>query len=284
MNIKIRNVLIIANYEKEEVLRVIGEIESYFSTRNVSLESYPYDKDVPGEILSKCDIAFSLGGDGTLLRCARVLVDYNIPILGINLGDFGFITEISKDEWIPAFEKYVEGKLGISERIMVNALLFRNGALVCERNGLNEVVIGVNRISRLVNLETYLGGTCIGRYHADGVMVATPTGSTAYSMSAEGPILHPEMEAMILNPICPFTLSNRPLVVPGNEIVRITVEETQRTELLLTVDGQELEMLYPLDEVVIRKYDKKCRIINSDKRNFYEVLCAKLNWSGVPHA
>lgn len=277
-------ILVIANFEKEEVVRVLKEIEDYFSNRDVEIASYSYDKAVPGEVLSGCDMAFSLGGDGTLLGCARVLVDYRIPILGINLGDFGFITEISKDEWIQAYEKYELGKLGISERIMVNVSLYREGKLISRKNGLNEAVVGVNRISRLVNLSTHIGSTYIGKYHADGVIVSTPTGSTAYSMSAEGPILHPEMEAMILNPICPFTLSNRPLVVPGNETVKITVEENQRTELTLIVDGQEIEALRPLDEIVIRKYDIKCRIINSDKRNFYEVLCAKLNWSGVPHA
>jgi NAD+ kinase len=284
MNLKKPNILIIANFAKEEVKRVFVEIESYFSDRDVKLFSYSYDSEVPEKSIMSCDLAFSLGGDGTLLGCARRLVDYKIPILGINLGDFGFITEISKDEWIAAYEKYSQGKLGISERLMVNVRLLRDGKVVSEKNGLNEAVIGVNRISRLVNLSTHIGSTYIGRYHADGVIVATPTGSTAYSMSAEGPILHPEMEAMILNPICPFTLSNRPLVVPGNEVVKIKVEEVQRTELMLIVDGQEIEVLRPLDEIIIRKHVNKCRIINSDKRNFYEVLCAKLKWSGVPYA
>jgi NAD+ kinase len=284
MSIRINNILIIANYSKDEVTALIDEISAYFSARKVGVSVFPYEKDVPEEVLSKMDMAFSLGGDGTLLRCARVLINHKIPILGINLGDFGFITEISKAEWIPAFEKYISGMLGISERIMVNVRLVRNGQVISEKNGLNEAVIRVNGLLRLVNLRTFSGSTYIGRYRADGIIVATPTGSTAYSMSAEGPILHPEMDAMILVPICPFTLSNRPLVVPGNEIIRIIVDDIQRTAVLLTVDGEEHEALLPHDEVIIRKYEHKTRIINSDKRNFYEVLRTKLNWSGEPHA
>jgi NAD+ kinase len=284
MKTEIKNILIVANSSKKDVSGVLEQIEAYFISKRLNFKIFTYNEVISEELLSVAELAFSLGGDGTLLRCARIFSEYGIPILGVNLGDFGFMTEISKNEWIESFEKFVSGKLGISERIMVNVRLMRKGMTIREINGLNEAVIGADGIARIVSLKIHLGSTYVGRYKADGAIVATPTGSTAYSMAAEGPILHPEMEAMILNPICPFSLSNRPLVVPGDETVTIEVEELQRTGLVLTIDGQETESLEPLDRVVIRKAEKKCRIINSDKRNFYEVLRAKLNWSGEPNA
>ena len=145
----------------------------------------------------------------------------------------------------------------------------------------NDLVLSELKITRL---QVTLSGTAVGQYRADGVILSTPTGSTAYSMAAGGPILHPEMQALVLNPVCPFTLSNRPLVVPADEVVEITVEEPQRTEVMLTVDGQESLPLQPGDRVVLKRYEYSALIIQSDRRNFYEVLRNKLHWAGEPSA
>ena len=150
--------------------------------------------------------------------------------------------------------------------------------------GLNEAVIGIKGISRMIRLKIFMSDTYMGRYRADGVIVATPTGSTAYSMAAGGPILHPEMEAFILTPICPFTLSNRPTVVPATEILRIEVEEPQKVEAVLTIDGQESFLLQPRDCIFVRRAPHKARIVHTDRRSFYEVLRTKLNWAGEPNA
>jgi NAD+ kinase len=136
----------------------------------------------------------------------------------------------------------------------------------------------------MIRLKIFLSDTYMGGYRADGVIVATPTGSTAYSMAAGGPILHPEMEAFILTPICPFTLSNRPTVVPATEILRVEVEEPQKVETVLTMDGQESFLLRPRDSIYVRRAPHKARIVHTDKRTFYEVLRTKLNWTGEPHA
>lgn len=230
------------------------------------------------------DIALSLGGDGTLLNCARIVAELETPILPINLGTLGFITEIAKPEWREAFERYRNGRLAVSPRLMVAATVIRAGLEVARLPGLNDAVISTGGTPKITRLQVALSGTVVGRYRADGVILSTPTGSTAYSMAAGGPILHPEMQALVLNPVCPFTLSNRPLVVPADEVVEITVEEPQRTEVMLTVDGQESLPLQPGDRVVLRRYEYSALIIQSDRRNFYEVLRHKLHWAGEPGA
>jgi len=160
----------------------------------------------------------------------------------------------------------------------------RGGKRTAKYIALNDAVICSDGISKIVKLKINLSNISLGKYRADGVIISSPTGSTAYSAAAGGPILDPRIEAMIINPICPFTLSNRPIVVNGKEIINIIVEKKQRTNLRLTIDGQ---LDYPLvqgDEVSFKKYVKKAMIIHSDKRDFFEVLREKLNWSGAPDA
>ena len=180
----------------------------------------------------------------------------------------------------PAFE----GGSEFGDRLMIQGRVRRAGKEEFRTLALNDAVISGAGISKILSLTAYLSRTTIGRYRADGMIVATPTGSTAYSAAAGGPILHPEIDAMILNPICPFTLSHRPLVLPGGETVRILVDPQQRTEVILTLDGQIDFPLKPEDEVLIERAEKPARIFYSKKRNFYEVLRTKLNWAGGPDA
>jgi NAD+ kinase len=167
---------------------------------------------------------------------------------------------------------------------MFEVEVHRDGRPLCCYSGLNDAVIRSMDFSRIIRLRIHLAATAVARYRADGVILATPTGSTAYSLSAGGPILHPEMEAFILTPICPFTLSNRPMVVPAREVLEVEVEERQRAGIVLVIDGQENVPLQPRDRVLFRKSDRTTLIILSDQRNFYEVLASKLNWAGEPSA
>lgn len=226
------------------------------------------------------DLALVLGGDGTVLYSARHFSNKDIPILAINLGDIGFITEVAKNEWKDAFEKYEKGLLRISERIMLSASVYREGKCVFTEKGLNDTVISAAGISKIIKLHLALRNTRLGGYRADGVIIATPTGSTGYSVAAGGPIINPEMNAIIINPICPFTLSNRPIVVPGSETINLFIEENQRAEAILTLDGQNVFPLQNKDQVVIKTTQERAKIVQSDKRCFYEVLRTKLNWSG----
>jgi NAD+ kinase len=280
----VKHILVIANYSKKEVESIIREIHTYFEEKDIAVHVFGYNETIPGSVLAKADIAFSLGGDGTLLHTARLLAENHIPILGINLGNFGFITEVSRHEWIEAFEKYIQHHLPLSERLMIKVTLTREKEDIAVFHGLNDVVVRSCGISRLIHFTAYFSNTHIGGYRADGVIVATPTGSTGYSIAAEGPILHPEMNAMILNPICPFTLSNRPIVIPAKEKIRIELNRIQRTELILTVDGQETVSVLPGDTIIVKESEYRTYIIKSDKRNFYGILKAKLNWSGEPNA
>ncbi|MBT3273201.1 MAG: NAD(+)/NADH kinase [Spirochaetales bacterium] len=284
MKREIKKVLIVVNLAKDEAHAKAAEVEAYLRSSDLEVVVHGFSGKPADFVPSNFDLAFSLGGDGTVLYSARLLGHLGIPILAVNIGDFGFITEVGKDEWIQAFEKYRDGLLGISERIMIATSVFRNGSEIASYNGLNDSVISSAGISKVVRLGVEIGDTTVGKYRADGVIISTPTGSTAYSAAAGGPILDPEMNALILNPICPFTLSNRPLVFPGSRPVFITLEERQRTDVIMTVDGQEVISLVEGDRVCFKLADIRVKIVRSDKRNFYEVLRSKLNWSGGPDA
>jgi NAD+ kinase len=281
---EIRKVLLVINSLKNDVGTVARSIEEFVRSRGGETVAVDFAGPVDQAALDRVDIAVSLGGDGTLLACARMVADRGVPILAVNMGDFGFITEVSRSELFDVWEKFLAGRLGTSERLMLSVAVRRDGAEVASFTGLNDAVISTLGISRMIRLKVFLSDTDVGRYRADGVIVATPTGSTAYSMAAGGPILYPEMDAFILTPICPFTLSNRPTVVPASEILRIEVEDPQKTDVALTVDGQETITLRPRDCVLIRRAAKKALIVRSDKRSFYEVMRTKLNWSGEPNA
>ena len=285
MKREIRSVLTIVNLAKPDAKRMVDDVDRYLEQQGIVREFFGFSNGPPGEPGSlDWDLAISLGGDGTVLYSSRLLAARGIPILAVNIGDFGFITEVGKHEWQVAFEKYRQGALGISERIMLETSVYRGGSKVARFSGLNDSVISAAGISKVVNLKVYLADTVLGRYRADGVIVSTPTGSTAYSAAAGGPILDPEMRAIILNPICPFTLSNRPLVLQGRNPVNIEVDENQRAEIILTVDGQDVFPLMAKDQVQFEISEYSAHIIRSDKRNFFEVLRSKLNWAGGPYA
>jgi NAD+ kinase len=280
----IRKVLIIVNHLKKDAYSIVNSAVGYFESQNIVPMVIRYNENLEQYDLSEVDMAISLGGDGTVLYSARILAARQIPILAVNLGDFGFITEISKNEWQSAFEKYRDGYLGISPRLMLRALVKRKGAEIFSCIGLNDCVISSSGISRIIRLDVKIRNDPLGEYRADGIIVSTPTGSTAYSMAAGGPILDPEMDATIINPICPFTLSNRTIVIPGKEKVTVFVMQQRRADIILTIDGQDTCVLKPEDTVEFVHSEEKALIVRSDKRTFYEVLRSKLKWSGGPDA
>lgn len=284
MKDRIRKVLIIANLTKPDAAETADEVAAYLESHQIEVTTFRYKDRPETDPEVDCDLAVSLGGDGTVLYSARLLAPHAIPILAVNIGDFGFITEVGRDEWQDAFERFASGHLGISSRIMLDTRVVRSDVEVAQFTGLNDSVIASSGISKIVRLKVDVDGTALGRYRADGVIISTPTGSTAHSVAAGGPILDADMHALILIPICPFTLSNRPIVLRGNEPVFLEVEPDQRTDLFLTVDGQDLFPLEEGDRICFRVSESRAQIIRSDKRNFFEVLRTKLNWSGGPDA
>lgn len=280
----IKNVLIIVNLLKHDAEKTVLEITEYLESLGIRTIVFGFKGKPSLPNIKDIDLAFSLGGDGTVLFSSRILSARKVPIFAVNIGNFGFITEISKQEWKDAFDRYAQGKLGISERLILKGRIIRNGTEIACFKGLNDAVISSAGIPKIVNLFVSLSDTPVGGYRADGVIVSTPTGSTAYSAAAGGPILHPEMEAMILNPICPLSLSSRPIVIPGDEVIEVRVQESQRAEVIFTMDGQDVFPLLPNDRILFEKAEEKALLIRSDKRTFYEVLRAKLNWSGGSNA
>jgi NAD+ kinase len=284
-----RRALLVVNTQKDQARELAGRIAATLKEQGVDTVSRATDASRPART-GACDIAFSLGGDGTVLFAARVAAPLSIPILPVNLGTLGFIAAVQVDAWQAAFQSWLEGTAAVSRRLMLTISVERKGGEVFRSVCLNDAVISGSGMAKLINLKVDAeigagaGGHAVrimlGQYRADGLIVATPTGSTAYSLSAGGPLFDPEMEALIINPICPFTLSIRPLVVPADETVIVEIAPEQRSEVLLSVDGQLSAPLLPGDRVFIRKAPFKAALIASGRQVFYNVLRDKLNWSG----
>ncbi len=223
------------------------------------------------------DMVLVLGGDGTLLSAARLLEGTNQPILGINLGSLGFLTELGLDEIFEALERVLEGEYTIESRVRLEASLHRAGEQIGHYQVLNDVVINKGALARIIDLETFVDGHKVTNYQADGLIISTPTGSTAYSLAAGGPIIEPTLDVFMISPICPHTLTNRPLVIPGGSRVELCLLSDSGA-VFLTLDGQEGTRLKQGDCVRVRVSDQKVNLIRTGVRNFYDVLSAKLYW------
>ncbi len=220
------------------------------------------------------DLVMVLGGDGTLLGVARQVAEQGIPILGVNLGQLGFLTDLEMPDLFPCLEKLVEGDYEIESRMMLEARVFREGSLVKKKIAVNDVVIAKGPISRIISLDAYVGDDFLATYRADGIIVASPTGSTAYSLSAGGPIVNPELDLMIFTPICPHSLYARPFIFSEQQEIRI-VMRTDTSEAMLTIDGQIGLPLQKDDSIVIRKAELRARLVKVKRRPFSEVLSLK---------
>jgi NAD+ kinase len=228
--------------------------------------------DLPGQV----DLLIVLGGDGTLLSMARAVGDLGVPILGVNLGGLGFLTATTLDEMLPALERLLAGGMEIEERMMLSAALRRGGQVIGEYIALNDVVITKSAMSRIIDLSVSVGGRHAISYRADGLIISTPTGSTAYNLSAGGPILFPTMDAVVLTPIAPHTLSNRPIAVPGAQ--RIEVALLVEQDVMLTMDGQIGVPLRERDVVEVQKASAPIRLVRFPQKDFFSVLRTKLKW------
>jgi len=227
----------------------------------------------------QADMIIVLGGDGTILRVARELGDAGTPILGVNLGGLGFLTSVRCEEMSAAVGEIVRGEFTVSERQTLEAGLARNGQRIATHRALNDAVLSRADVSRIVRLKLSIDGEWLTEYVCDGMIFATATGSTAYSLSAGGPILMPSADAFVITPICPHALSNRSIIAGGDSIVRCQVTRGAG-ELLLTVDGQVQERMQVSDEVEVRRAPHVVRLVRPKEHSHFEVLRQKLKWSG----
>ncbi len=228
-------------------------------------------------LANHCDLITVLGGDGTFLSVAREVGGRRVPLLGVNLGTLGFLTEVSLDEVEGTLERILAGELRLQSRMRLAVRLERGGAIEHEYIALNDAVITKGAVSRLIDLEARADGSLVTTYHADGLIVATPTGSTAYSLSAGGPILLPDVNALLLTPICPHTLTQRPLVLPDRMRLEISVIRP-REEVQLTVDGQETAPLAEGDRVWVERSDHPIYTVEGHDHSRFDVLRHKLRW------
>ncbi len=224
------------------------------------------------------DLIIVIGGDGTLLNVARALADHEVPLLGINLGRLGFLTDISASSMTDELEKILDGDYETEERSMLHAEVMRAGKIVHTSRALNDVVVNKGELARLIEFETFIDGEFVNSVRADGVVVSTPTGSTAYALSAGGPILQPALPAIGLVPICPHTLSDRPIMVSDSCVIEIVMTELGNQRAYLTFDGQASISLQDRDHIFVRRMDIPIRLIHPSGRNHYSVLRAKLHW------
>ncbi|MFH0879127.1 MAG: NAD(+)/NADH kinase [Lentisphaerota bacterium] len=230
---------------------------------------------LPGAV----DVLLALGGDGTMLRAIRMLEDSDTPVLGVNLGSLGFMTSVTQENLEHALEMMARGSFTISERAMAACHVFRGKKKVTQCRGLNDVVIGWGSSSRIVSLELSINQEPVTSFNCDGLIVSTPTGSTGHSLSAGGAILHPETPAFVISPICPHTLSNRPIVIPDSSLISVLVAEAQK-ELILAIDGQEEILLKKGDRLEISRSPHAARFIHLPGYSYFSVLRQKLHWRG----
>ena len=250
-------------------------LEVFLDTETASLlkmRGYPRS-----EMPSLVDMIVVLGGDGTMLNVARLVCERGVPILGVNLGGLGFITEVQKEEVCNAMDKTLSGEYSIEDRMMLTAHIHRPGEKIAEYTVLNDVVINKGALARIIDLETYINKAYVTIFKADGLIVSTPTGSTAYSLSAGGPVLYPTLDCIILTPICPHTLTNRPTVLPDDVLIEIILKSVSE-DVFLTLDGQVGFSLRKDDVVEIKRSPFKTRLIIPFERDYFQILRTKLKW------
>jgi NAD+ kinase len=228
--------------------------------------------ELPGQV----DFLVVLGGDGTLLSVARSVGALGLPILGVNLGGLGFLTAMTVEEMIPALEAFLAGRLIIEDRMMLETRLRHGGRVVSEALALNDAVIMKAAMSRIIELAVAVDGQFATAYRADGLIISTPTGSTAYSLSAGGPILFPTLDAVILTPVCSHALTNRPIVLPAAQRIEVTLHTSQ--DVMLTVDGQVGFALEERDTVEVERATSRIRLVRLPQKHFFSVLRTKLKW------
>jgi NAD+ kinase len=282
---------IIAKRNKPETVAVVKNLVEWLRPKKIEVYieeemknllspffSEPYLNPVERkELPNHVEMIIVLGGDGTLLSVARQVWNRDIPILGVNLGGLGFLTEVSLEELQGQLENVIQGDFKTDERDVLNAAVIRKGEKIVEFTVLNDAVINKGALARIIDLEISIDGEYLTTFQSDGLIISTPTGSTAYNLSAGGPIVYPSLHTLIITPICPHTLTNRPIVIPDDVEVRALLKSKQQ-EVILTLDGQQGFPLEFEDVIKVRKAEGRILLIKSPYRNYFELLRKKLKW------
>jgi NAD+ kinase len=253
------------------------KLEIFYDTESAAVLSDSSKGLSREEVAEKSELLLVLGGDGTLLAAAKVAAPLGIPILPINMGSLGFLTSFKADEMYSALEDTLAGRLPLSERVMLDVELIRNGRVIERQTVANESVINKGTLARMIDLELIIDNEFVARYRVDGLIVATPTGSTAYSLSAGGPIVHPSVESWIITPICPHTLTDRPVVIRDSSIIDVHLSAGTES-VFLTLDGQTGIPMHQSDRVRMTRSKERLKLIQPVKKSYFEILHSKLKW------
>lgn len=286
-----KHIGIIVKHQDERLDKILASLLGYLDKRGIQ---YLYDDSLTeagyrredtvsrSEIATRCDLVIVVGGDGTLLGAARSLVDADIPLLGINIGRLGFLVDVSPEEIPDQLERIFSGDYYEEKRAMLCGEIHRDGRLTATSKALNDVVLHIRDSVRMIEFETYIDGRLVHLQRADGIVVCTPTGSTAYALSGGGPILHPELNAIALVPICPHTLSNRPIVVTGGSEISIRISPQSTAHAQIAFDGQANVDFEVGDTLLIRKLPNSLRLVHPAEYDYYRILRNKLHWHAQP--
>jgi len=280
---KVKTVGIICKHDKPEAWEAAGELAAWLGERGVEAlldRGAAVHAGLPGtpkdEIPEKADVAVVLGGDGTLLSVARLVGQKGLPIVGVNLGTLGFLTTVPLEQLYPTMETVLSGQYKVQERIMLLVSIKRDGKTIAQHHVLNDFVINKGALARIIDLDTYIDGDFLTTFKADGLIVYTPTGSTGYSLSAGGPIVHPTLSCVGITPICPHTLTNRPLILPDSAVFEAIIKSEE--DVFLTLDGQVGFLLKPNDSIVGKVAEQKMYTVMSPQEDYYSMLREKLKW------
>jgi NAD+ kinase len=283
-----KRIALITNSDAKKVAATLNKLIAYLQSNKVDFildecsSSLAEQTGLPAMKENKfdanCDLAIAIGGDGTMLKAAHLACLHEMPLLGINRGRLGFLADIPANAFEEHLDAIFAGKFVKDERFLLHVEVLREGKSLLKSSAFNDVILQKWNIARLVEFETYVDGSFVHRQRSDGLIVTTPTGSTAYALAGGGPILHPSLDALALVPICPHTLTNRPIVIDGNSLVEIIVGTRETDHARLTCDGEiELE-LAPGDRVHIQKKDKRIRLIHPQGHDHFSILREKLQW------
>ena len=287
----IQRIGIVLKPHQPDALKTMCELTIWLAERGISLIGGPQiererivqqtgcavEQVEPEKIAACADLILVLGGDGTMIAAARLMGDAEVPVLGVNYGGLGYLAEFRIEEVYEALDSILAANYRLDKRVMLAVELMRGDQTVTRNRVLNDVVINKSALARIIEIEAYLNQQFVNSFRADGLIVSTPTGSTAYNLSAGGPVIFPSMNAVVITPICPFTLSNRPIVVPDDAVIELRLK-TDQEDVALTLDGQVGFPLKVEDKVVIHKSQTTFNLVQPTNRNYFDVLRDKLRW------
>ncbi|HEY8188161.1 MAG TPA: NAD(+)/NADH kinase [Pyrinomonadaceae bacterium] len=287
----IKRIGVVLKHHQPDALKTMCDLTIWLAERGITMVGGPeiererieHETGCPvpevaeDKLAASVDLVLVLGGDGTMIATARLMGETEVPVLGVNYGGLGYLAEFRIEELYTGLESILAGNCRLDKRVMLDVELLRNDNQLSRNRVLNDVVINKSALARIIEIEAYLNQQFVNSFRADGLIVSTPTGSTAYNLSAGGPVIFPSMNAVVVTPICPFTLSNRPIVGPDDAVIELRLK-TDQEDVALTLDGQVGFPLKVEDRVVIRKSRTTFNLVQPMSRNYFDVLRDKLRW------